>query len=82
LQDALSGTPATLTDRREGLPSISSMRFASEDREEDAWLEAEYRQGTRRVAKMLEEKGFAIEGDEPGGVQINRFLTPGGEDDG
>ena len=68
--------------RREGLPSISSMRLGSADPEEDAWLEAEHRQETHRVAKMLEEKGFGIEGDEPGGVQINRFLALGGEDGG
>ena len=65
----------------EGLPAISSMRLASEDPEEDARLEAEHRQETQRVVRMLEEKGFGMEGDEPGGVQINRFLALGGMDD-
>lgn len=66
---------------REGLPAISSSRLGSKDPEEDARLEAEHRQETQRVAKMLEEKGFGMEGDEPGGVQINRFLALGGMDD-
>lgn len=57
------------------------MRPASQDPEEDARLEEEYRKETRQVARMLEEKGFTIEGDEPGGVVINRFLALGGEDD-
>ena len=33
----------------------------------------------RRVAKMLEERDFGIEGDEPGGVQRNRHLALGEE---
>jgi len=36
----------------------------------DERLAAEHLEENRRVAKMLEEKGFRIEGDEPGGVQI------------
>ncbi len=30
---------------------------------------------------MLEEKGFGMTGDKPGGVQINRFLALVGGDD-
>ena len=33
------------------------------------------------MTKILEEKGFGMEGDEPGGVQINRFLALGGMDE-
>ncbi len=66
---------------REGLNAISSMRPASDNLKEDARLEAEHREETRRVAGMLEEKGFGMTGDEPGGVQINRFLALGGGDD-
>lgn len=58
----------------EYLPTIAGMRLASEDPEEDARLLAEYRAQNQRVARMLEDKGFGIEGDEPGGVQVNRFL--------
>jgi hypothetical protein len=28
---------------------------------------------------MLQEKGFGAEGDEPGGVLVNRYLRLGGE---
>ena len=63
----------------EHLPTISTMRTASQDPEEDERLAAEYLEENRRVAKMLEEKGFGIEGDEPGGVLINRYLRLGGE---
>ncbi len=58
----------------EYLPEIVGMRLASEDPEEDARLEAEYYAENQRVARMLEAKGFGAEGDEPGGVQMNRFL--------
>jgi hypothetical protein len=37
-------------------------------------LAAEHLEENRRVAKMLEEKGLRIEGDEPGGIQINPLL--------
>ncbi len=56
------------------------MRRVSNDPEEDTRLEAEHRQKSRRVAETLEGKGFGIEDDEPGGVQINRFLALGGTD--
>ncbi len=62
----------------EGLDAISSMRISSDDPEDDARLEAKHREETRRVAEMLEEKGFGMTGNEPGGVQINRFLALGG----
>ncbi|MDP9474165.1 MAG: hypothetical protein M3R38_00415 [Actinomycetota bacterium] len=66
---------------REGLPTIFSMRLASADPKEDARLEAEYREEMQKVKSMLEEKGFGMTGDEPGGVRINRFLVLGGGDD-
>jgi hypothetical protein len=58
----------------ESLPSIGEFRLCSQDPEEDARLEAEYLAKNQEIAAMLEEKGFGIEGDEPGGVLINRFL--------
>ena len=63
----------------ERLPTINTFRLVSQDPEEDARLEAEYLDKNRRVARMLEEKGFGAEGDEPGGVLINRHLRLGGE---
>jgi hypothetical protein len=37
-------------------------------------MEAEYQAENQRVAEILEAKGFGVQGDEPGGVQINQFL--------
>ena len=59
--------------RCEGLPAIPDFRISSSDPEEDARLEAESRAESRRVAEILEEKGFGIEGDEPPSVQIRRY---------
>ena len=63
-----------LGGRCEALPTIQEFRLASEDPEQDARLEAECYAEHESVAKMLEVKGFGLRGDEPGGVQINRFL--------
>lgn len=63
--------------RCEDLPAIAGLRPCSGDPEEDARLEAEYCAENQRVARLLEEKGFDLRGDEPGGVQINRFLHLG-----
>lgn len=59
---------------REALPTIAEWQLVSKDPEENDRLEAEYFANNRRVARMLEAKGFGIVGDEPGGVQMNRFL--------
>lgn len=56
------------------LPTISDVRWRSEDPLEDARLEAEYHAENRTVASMLEEKGFGLAGDEPSAIQINRLL--------
>ena len=56
------------------LPTVSSFCLASDDPDEDARLQAEYLAENQRVAELLQAKGFGIEGDEPGGVQINRAL--------
>lgn len=59
---------------REALPTIAEWQITSRDPEENARLEDEYFAKNRWVARMLEDKGFGIGGDEPGGVQVNRFL--------
>ena len=64
----------------EYLLTVSTMRLASQDPEEDAILAAEHLEKNRHVATMLEEKGFGMEGNEPGGVQINRYLALGEEE--
>lgn len=53
---------------------IAVHRLCSQDPDEDKRLEAKYYAENQRVAKLLEEKGFGIAGDEPGGVKINRAL--------
>ena len=58
----------------ENLPTISSFRRASEDPKEEARLDAEYFAENQKISQMLDEKGFGLQGDEPGGVQINRTL--------
>ncbi len=58
----------------ENLPAIRGGRRGSNDPAEDTRLEAEYFAENQRVAKILEDKGFGLAGDEPGGVQINRYL--------
>jgi hypothetical protein len=62
------------TGESESLPSIQTMRLASQDPEEDARLEAEYFARNQRVSRMLEEKGIGMAGDEPTLTQVNRYL--------
>lgn len=56
------------------LPTIESMRMVSRNPEEDARLEAEYFARNQGVARMLEAKGFGMQGDEPDLTQVNRYL--------
>ena len=58
----------------ENFPTMSGICACSQDPTENARLEAQYYAENQRVGKLLEEKGFGLEGDEPGGVQINRLL--------
>lgn len=67
--------------RRQNLPAINGVRRASQDPVEDARLAAEHFAANQRVAEMLDAKGFVLEGDEPMGVQINRFLNLGGDEE-
>lgn len=64
--------------RPEELPTIIGMRRVSPDPDEDARWEALHTARNREIARTLDEKGFGVRGDEPGGVQINRFLRLGG----
>jgi len=57
----------------ESLPAIESFRECSEDPVVDARLKKEQHEEDLRVAEILEAKGFGIQGDEPGGVQIQRY---------
>jgi hypothetical protein len=57
----------------EGLDAIAGMRQCSMDPEEDARLKKEQHEEDMRIDAMLRAKGFGIEGDENGGVQIQRY---------
>jgi len=56
----------------QGLPSLQGMRVCSPNPVEDARLEAAFNAENKRTAELLEAKGFGLQGDEPGGVQIIR----------
>jgi hypothetical protein len=66
----------------EWLPTIFGMRCVSPDPAEDARWDAEHTARNREIARMLDEKGFGVCGDEPGGVLMNRFLRLGSLEDG
>jgi len=57
-----------------GLPAINDFRAASKDPIEDERLEKEFFEENQRISELLEAKGFGMQGNEPGGVQINRYL--------
>jgi hypothetical protein len=65
------------TGEEEGLPTIGEMWLGGRTPEEDKRLEAEFLAKNERVAQLLEEKGFGIEGDEPGAIGLNRALRTG-----
>lgn len=58
----------------EYLDTMLEFGRCSDDPVEHARLKAEELAEQRRVAQLLEEKGFGLDGDEPGAVQINRVL--------
>ena len=60
--------------RVESLESLDGMRRTSRDPEENARLEDEFWDHNERVARMLEEKGFGLQGDEHGSAIVNRTL--------
>ena len=60
--------------RIEGLESLWDMHSTSDDPDEAARLEAEFWEHNERVARLLEEKGFGLQGDEHGSAIVNRGL--------
>lgn len=57
-----------------GLESLWEMRKSSDDPDEDARLKAEFWEHNERVARLLEEKGFGLQGDEHGSAIVRRGL--------
>ncbi len=62
------------------LPALIEMRLGSDDPAEDARLEEEFLEKNRRINDMLAEKGFGMQGYEPGGVLMNWALKTGKAD--
>lgn len=60
--------------KREVLPALVQIRLTSSDPIEDARLKEEYLAENKRIATLLEEKGFGLEGDESLSTQVNRYL--------
>lgn len=58
--------------RVELLESLDGMRPTSGDPDENARLENEFWEHNERVARLLEEKGFGLQGDEHGSAIVNR----------
>jgi len=59
---------------RENLPTIQSFRPCSDDPAEEKRLEADFVAENQRVAALLEDKGFGLDGSEPVSVVINRIV--------
>lgn len=60
--------------RVEGLESLWEMRRSSDDPDEEERLKIEFWEHNERVARLLEEKGFGLQGDEHGSAIVNRGL--------
>ena len=58
--------------RVEGLESLWDMHSTSDDPDEAARLEDEFWDHNERVARLLEEKGFGLQGDEHGSAIMRR----------
>lgn len=58
--------------RVEGLESLWEMRQSSDDPEEEARLKDEFWEHNERVARLLEEKGFGLQGNEHGSAIVRR----------
>ena len=58
--------------RVEGLESLWDMHSTSDDPDEAARLEDEFWDHNERVARLLEDKGFGLQGDEHGSAIVRR----------
>jgi len=57
----------------EGLPALEEMFIGSDNPEEHARLKATFIEENRKIAQLLEAKGFSLSGDEPLSNQIRRI---------
>ena len=55
-----------------GLEALHEMRPTSDDPAEEARLKAEFRDHNERVARLLKEKGFGLQGDKHGSAIARR----------
>ena len=58
--------------RVESLDSLWEVRPTSKDPDENARLENEFWEHNERVSRILEEKGFGLQGDEHGSAIVRR----------
>jgi len=61
----------------EGLPALAEMFVGSDDPAEHARLKAKFVEENRKIAQLLEAKGFGLSGDEPLSNQIRRVQMTG-----
>ena len=67
--------------RVEGLEAIAEMYATSADPEEAAQAKADFHARNRDVRRMLDEKGFTLEGVVHPSVAVNHYLLTGGDED-
>ena len=67
--------------RVEGLEAISEMYAVPEDPDEAAEAKADFHARNRDVRRMLDEKGFTLEGVVHPSVAVNHYLLTGGADE-
>ncbi len=67
--------------RRKGLKAIEELYVVPEDPAEAAQSQAEFHARNREVRRMLDEKGFTLEGVVHPSVAIRHYFLTGGEFD-
>ena len=67
--------------RVEGLEAIGEMYVVPEDPSEAAQAKADFHARNREVRRMLDEKGFTLEGVAHPSVAVNHYLLTGGDED-
>ena len=67
--------------RTEGLEAISEFHVVPKDPNEAAQAQADFYARNREVRRMLDEKGFTLEGVVHPSVAINHYLLTGGAEE-
>ena len=67
--------------RRQGLAAVVDMRVVPEDPEEAAQAQADFYARNREIRRMLDEKGFTLEGGAHPSVAIRHYFLTGRAND-